>query len=220
MYRISASKLTDYDNFLTGKWGMNEEKLIKRLTDADKHEATYEQEFGTLIHTYMQALLTRDWLPYKEQFKLSEAKGIILPDIADNNKKILADVCAELVHKYGPHVICEQLCTVPINTQFGIVMLSYKIDINFPRHIVDIKTSGINFMADNYTNSLQGLVYMYGTEIPSLSFLHVNIDKQDYEINNAYQVFDPDVDIPEIRNTAEGIIRFSMDRNIDHFLMT
>lgn len=172
---------------------------------------------GTAFNAVIDTLITGE---LDEKVKMSK--------VLDENGKPLA-VQAELdgfTFRF-PYGICKEFAlyykgAIPqvrvsaiLPTAYGNVELYGYIDELMPLSVHDIKTTG-NYSASKFKHRSQHLVYPYcliqnGSYVPTFEYNVAEESKSgNWQTYTETYVFDPDRDIPILRERCEGLIEFAL----------
>lgn len=127
------------------------------------------------------------------------------------------ELCREFANYYKG-AITQQYVEALLPTSFGLVKLYGYIDELMPHSVHDIKTTG-SYYVGKYKKHYQHLVYPYclmesGNEITAFEYNIAEIGKNNYKTYTESYVFNPERDIPVLRNTCEELIRFILDNKL------
>ena len=138
-------------------------------------------------------------------------------NVSYNNRVFYFDInlCRKFANYYKG-ALTQQFCSAILHTAFGDVLLYGFIDELIPMSVHDIKTTG-KYSVGKFKDHSQHLVYPYclmqnGNDIRTFEYNVAAIDKYNrWETFTEIYVFEPERDIPILRNRCEDLIRFLLD---------
>ena len=122
------------------------------------------------------------------------------------------ELCKEFALYYKGAIPQVRVCAI-LHTMYGDVEVYGFIDELMPLSVHDIKTTA-NYSASKFKHHSQHLVYPYcliqnGSDIRTFEYNVAEIDKYGrWQTFTETYVFDPDRDIPILRERCEGLIEF------------
>lgn len=122
------------------------------------------------------------------------------------------EICKEFALYYKGAIPQVRVCAM-LDTMYGDVEVYGFIDELMPFSVHDIKTTA-NYSASKFKHHSQHLVYPYcliqnGSDIRTFEYNVAEIDKYGrWQTFTETYVFDPDRDIPILRERCEGLIEF------------
>lgn len=122
------------------------------------------------------------------------------------------EICKEFALYYKGAIPQVRVCAM-LHTMYGDVEVYGFIDELMPFSVHDIKTTA-NYSASKFKHHSQHLVYPYcliqnGSDIRTFEYNVAEIDKYGrWQTFTETYVFDPDRDIPILRERCEGLIEF------------
>jgi len=116
---------------------------------------------------------------------------------------------------YFHGAVTQQYVEATLPTAYGDVLLYGFIDELMPLSVHDIKTTN-KYHIGKYKNNMQHLVYPYclmrgGSDVRTFEYNVAELGKYSYSTYTETYVFDPDRDIPRLREHCEDFIRFLME---------
>lgn len=129
-------------------------------------------------------------------------------------------LCREFA-AYFDGALTQQRVDASLETCFGTVQVYGVIDELMPTSVHDIKTTG-SYTVGKFRDHWQHIVYLYclnqnGTDIKDFEYDIVEFGKNGYVsgIFKEYYRYNPDIDIPRLKEHCEDFIRFINDnRNL------